>query len=835
MASSAPFAAFPRASDAAFAPPPVLQRVETQPQSPRFHAMSPRSHLHKALRVPQHAAAASASSSANGSPRHSRVEPIPRSHAADERYLTKVSSVRQLIIDGGGLPSGLPVTSSMAGLDRSAAPLLPRGQAPRSARSGGLQAEGASRLDRLEGEVLGIIAALRRELARSAAEDASAPPQPPSARSSVALSARSRGASGARSRGEASRSEVSRGDFSRHSGADSPARVVARQSSGRYMLPTVAAQLKRASSGADLRLERVSVSTTSLQSPRERSVPNAQRPARQRRRSPTQRHVPPSADEVQAQNALLHEELREAHAALQAQTQQASDASAHREQAQELEAFVLSLKRELQEATLRTALLEQRVASMGAASPPPGQCYYDGPYETGGQPEVEPAGGQVLALPPADVDPPTDAPTCAAGDEETIAAEAPEEVASPGGPRQAEEEEGAYGGSASSVTEAEAAEVPSRRRQRPEEGLEDLWEFVVQGRLSAPDETEGAQKGVTCFPAGALERLNARNVCFVCARGRRLDAAAPNQDDLLLAMCRCQGDGRVSLYGVFDGHGPSGHQCAAYARGFLPERIFGDAALLSQPEEVLRSAFREAHQGLLERDGAAPAHEGRASGTTATVALVLELPRCLAARDGALERCGDAAAQGAGTWVFIAHIGDSRAVLGSLLPERAADALPISADDIEATALTREHRPDDVEEAQGIRDRGGEVRKLSGRSASRVFIPGRSQPGLALTRVLGDTADPGGGFGVSSEPDVVSHLVRPGQDQMLLLGTDGFFEFCPPQEAFLQLLQQGASASVLEALCSESRRRWAKNSYNQTCDDATAIAVSLIVPPPPAT
>lgn len=71
--------------------------------------------------------------------------------------------------------------------------------------------------------------------------------------------------------------------------------------STRYMLPTVAAQLKRASSGADLRLERVSVSTTSLQSPRERSVPNAQRPARQRRRSPTQRHVPPSADEVRGE------------------------------------------------------------------------------------------------------------------------------------------------------------------------------------------------------------------------------------------------------------------------------------------------------------------------------------------------------------------------------------------------------------------------------------------------------------------------------------------------------------------------------------------------------
>ncbi|CAE7306220.1 unnamed protein product [Symbiodinium natans] len=48
-------------------------------------------------------------------------------------------------------------------------------------------------------------------------------------------------------------------------------------------------------------------------------------------------------------------------------------------------------------------------------------------------------------------------------------------------------------------------------------------------------------------------------------------------------------NGSVALYGVFDGHGPAGHRCAAIARGFLPERIFGDPELLVNPPEVRRS------------------------------------------------------------------------------------------------------------------------------------------------------------------------------------------------------------------------------------------------------
>ena len=35
------------------------------------------------------------------------------------------------------------------------------------------------------------------------------------------------------------------------------------------------------------------------------------------------------------------------------------------------------------------------------------------------------------------------------------------------------------------------------------------------------------------------------------------------------------GNSETILLGVFDGHGPAGHHCAAFARGSLPENLFG--------------------------------------------------------------------------------------------------------------------------------------------------------------------------------------------------------------------------------------------------------------------
>jgi len=323
------------------------------------------------------------------------------------------------------------------------------------------------------------------------------------------------------------------------------------------------------------------------------------------------------------------------------------------------------------------------------------------------------------------------------------------------------------------------------------------WEYVVQGQYdsSFSEQLDFAPKLVSCFPEDAVSSAKSRGVAFVCSRGRRADATVPNQDDFVLARHSLANDGHIALYGVFDGHGPAGHHCAAYARGLLPESLFGQGSLLAGPEEALKLAFAQVQAGMLKQP-----FDAETSGTTAVVGLVLHMP---APPD-------DPSQQGE-SWLYVANVGDSRAVLVSRKGVH---------------RLTRDHRPDDDDEAQRVQSEGGEVRRLRpGSGTSRIYAPGCQWPALALTRSLG--AAIAGACGVSSEPEIASRRLTPGGDELLILGTDGLFEFCNTKEVASRLSSQGVADEVLEDVCAAARRRWARSSYNETVDDITVVAVSL--------
>lgn len=335
------------------------------------------------------------------------------------------------------------------------------------------------------------------------------------------------------------------------------------------------------------------------------------------------------------------------------------------------------------------------------------------------------------------------------------------------------------------------------------------WEFVVQGQHDSAKQDDFVSKTVSYFPDDAMARASNHYVASVCSRGRRLDRSVPNQDDFVFARHTLADGGHIALYGVFDGHGPAGHHCAAFARRTLPESLFGQRALLSKPEETLREAFHQTQVNLLEQP-----FDTHHSGTTAVVALVLNLPSSLSAQLDV----GQEPTLAGESWLFVAHVGDSRAILAS---QKCNDASAFT-----VTALTHDHRPDDIDEAERIRQAGGEIRKLHASSdAARVFVPGRSKPGLALTRCFG--ASSAAVCGVTAEPEVSAFRLRPSVDLLLVLGTDGLFEFCTNSSAAEHVIKNGVSSEALEALCADARDQWTRSSFNHTVDDITVIAASL--------
>jgi serine/threonine protein phosphatase PrpC len=239
----------------------------------------------------------------------------------------------------------------------------------------------------------------------------------------------------------------------------------------------------------------------------------------------------------------------------------------------------------------------------------------------------------------------------------------------------------------------------------------------------------------------------------------------------------------------------------------LPESLFGQRTLLLRPEDTLREAFRQTQENLLKQP-----FDTEHSGTSAVLALVLSLP--------AVQNDEEAHGQGGGgeTWLFVAHVGDSRAILAS---HRGGDSSAFT-----VTALSHDHRPDSSEEAERIHQSGGEIRKLHENSgAPRVFARGQDRPAMALTRSLGASA--AAECGVIAEPEVSAYKLRLGIDVLLVLGTDGLFEFCSNTKAAGHILKEGVTAESIQSLCESSRSQWAKGSYNETVDDITAIAALL--------
>lgn len=280
--------------------------------------------------------------------------------------------------------------------------------------------------------------------------------------------------------------------------------------------------------------------------------------------------------------------------------------------------------------------------------------------------------------------------------------------------------------------------------------------------------------------------MNLSNIGYACKKG--LKPESPNQDDYFI----CQVDD-WSLYGVFDGHGPLGHDVSNFVHHAIPFLILSDELFETDPALVMKRAFKKM-QFLLEAVTDNPTEDARLdctlSGTTASVVLQ---------RGGKL---------------YIAHVGDSRCVLGMR-----------SGKQYKAVSLTMDHKPTHDAERIRIEASGGEVRRLEGDIPHRVFLRGRLYPGLAMSRALGDTL--GASVGVIAEPDILTMDVTP-DVAFMILATDGVWEFISPQEAvdFVCQKRPAEAQKAAEFLAYESWRRWVEEEEN-VVDDVTCIVAWL--------
>ena len=101
-----------------------------------------------------------------------------------------------------------------------------------------------------------------------------------------------------------------------------------------------------------------------------------------------------------------------------------------------------------------------------------------------------------------------------------------------------------------------------------------------------------------------------------------------------------------------------------------------------------------------------------------------------------------------------------------------------------ATALSRDHKPDDPDEAKVINSKNGRIDSYRDQLGNqigpmRVWLKNEDIPGLAMTRSFGDAI--AARVGVNAVPEIKEFTLTT-DDKIIVLASDGVWEFLENQE-----------------------------------------------------
>uniref|UniRef100_M8BZC8 protein-serine/threonine phosphatase n=1 Tax=Aegilops tauschii TaxID=37682 RepID=M8BZC8_AEGTA len=251
------------------------------------------------------------------------------------------------------------------------------------------------------------------------------------------------------------------------------------------------------------------------------------------------------------------------------------------------------------------------------------------------------------------------------------------------------------------------------------------------------------------------------------------------------------------LCGVFDGHGPHGHLVARRVRDSLPLRLMSAARAspktgLDMPAAAWRKAFARAYKAMDKDLRSHPALDSFCSGSTAVTVLKL------------------------GSDLYMANIGDSRAVLGS------RDA---AAGGMAAVQLTVDLKPDVPSEAERIKKCRGRVFALQDEpEVPRVWLPFDDAPGLAMARAFGDFCLKD--YGVISVPEFF-HWPLTDKDQFVILASDGVWDVLSNQEAVDIVSSSPSRSKAARTLVEAANREWKTKYPTSRTDDCAVVCLYL--------
>ncbi len=229
---------------------------------------------------------------------------------------------------------------------------------------------------------------------------------------------------------------------------------------------------------------------------------------------------------------------------------------------------------------------------------------------------------------------------------------------------------------------------------------------------------------------------------------------------------------------------------------------------------VLKEAFRKTNKDIIARS-----FETSFSGSTAVTILLV------------------------GNRLVCANVGDSRALLASYkspaslgglkLPQELEAQLKRTEKVWLAMPVSRDHKPDDVDEHKRITAANGRVepfREPTGEPIGpyRVWLADENVPGLAMSRSIGDIVAER--VGVICEPEIFEMKLA-GDEKFIIIASDGIWEFISNDKAVEMVVPFWAEndpEGACDKLVDEAVKHW--HAEDEVVDDITVIVIFLSVP-----
>jgi len=289
------------------------------------------------------------------------------------------------------------------------------------------------------------------------------------------------------------------------------------------------------------------------------------------------------------------------------------------------------------------------------------------------------------------------------------------------------------------------------------------------------------------------------------------DPSEHKNQDAFCVHAGLNGDGNQHLFGVFDGHGPKGDECAQYVRDNLPETLLQSAHFDDDGEKACHSALRAVNLEMRRE----PSIDDTFSGTTAVVLMVR------------------------GRQIVVSNVGDSRAIIArpETVEVEGPDGSVQNKDIMKAYDLTNDQTPFREDERNRVTQCGAQVLTMDEVEGVRedlapeeftaddpplLWVPNTLYPGTAFTRSIGDMLAER--IGVVATPEVLVQELG-ADDRFIVLATDGVWEFLSSQDVADIVSRCFTPLDAARAVVAEAKRLWLE--LDCRTDDITCIVIFI--------